>query len=179
MIKTVIAASAVVFTVLPAAALAQNYDDPRGYAAIGYGRVETEQADLGVVTGVAGWKLLPYLGVEAQASVGVEDEGFDFSIGGSSGAIELKHDVAAYAVGFLPIGDRIELFARVGYGTTAIESTEPSVSVLGDGESFNYGAGASVFLTSHDGLRADWTRREFQDEGGQADTWSVSYIRRF
>jgi outer membrane immunogenic protein len=178
MTKTLIATVVAALMALPAAAFAQD-DAPRGYAALGYGRVETEQADLGVVTGVAGWKLWPNLGVEAQASVGVEDEAFDVSIGGSSGVIELKHDIAVYAVAFLPIGDHIELFARAGYGSTSIESSEPSVSVWGNGESLNYGAGASVFLDGYNGLRGDWTRRDFQDNGGEADTWSVSFIRRF
>jgi outer membrane immunogenic protein len=176
MIKILLAATAAVL-VMPAVGLAQ--DDPRGYATLGYGQVETDQATYGVVTGRAGWKVLPNFGVEADASVGVEDESFDVSIDGVSGTYELKHDVAAYAVAFLPIGNHVELFARVGYGSTNVEASAPSVTVVGDGESFNYGAGASVFLDGYNGLRADWTRRDFQDNGGEADTWTVSYIRRF
>jgi len=175
MIKTLIAASALALLALPAAAMAQ--DDPRGYATLGYGQVETDQATLGVVTARAGWKVLPYAGAELEASVGVEDESFDVSIDGP-GTIELKHDVAAYAVAFLPIGEHVELFARAGYGSTSIESSVAAVTVRGDGESFNYGAGASVFYGAN-GLRADWTRKDFTDNGGEADVWSVSYIRRF
>ena len=176
MIKTLIATSAVALAGLPAAALAQ--DAPRGYATLGYSQIDTEQATLGAVTGRAGWKFLPYVGVEGEASIGVEDETFEVSIGGTGGAIELKHDVAAYAVAFLPLGDHIELFARAGYGSTSIEATTPAVTVVGDGESFNYGAGASVFYGAN-GVRADWTRKDFADNGGEADSWSVSYIRRF
>lgn len=175
MIKTLAAASALAFAALPAAALAQ--DDPRGYATLGYTAIDTDQADLGAVTARLGWKVLPYAGVEAEGSIGVEDESFDVSIGGTGGVIELKHDVAAYFVGYLPLGEHFELFARAGYGTSKIESTAESVRVLAEGESFNYGVGASAFLGAN-GLRADWTRRDFQD-GGEADTWSVSYIRRF
>lgn len=176
MIKTLIAASAVALVALPAAALAQ--DAPRAYGTLGYSQFENDQLTLGAVTGRAGYKFLPYVGVEAEASVGVDDESFDVSIGGSSGTIELKHDVAAYAVAFLPIGKHVELFARAGYGSTSIEASTPSVTVTGDGESFNYGAGASVFYGAN-GVRADWTRKDFTDNGGEADTWSVSYIRRF
>lgn len=176
MIKSLLSASVLVLAGLPAAALAQ--DAPRGYATLGYTHLETDQATLGAVTGRAGWKLLPYAGVEAEASVGVEDETFDVSIGGTGGTIELKHDVAAYAVAFLPLGEHLELFARAGYGSTSIESSVPAVSVLGDGESLNYGFGASVFYGA-DGLRADWTRKDFTDDGGETDTWSVSYVRRF
>jgi hypothetical protein len=175
MIKTLIATSTLALVGLPAAALAQ--DSPRGYATLGYSQIDTEQAVLGAVTGRAGWKVLPYVAVEGEASVGVEDETFDVSIDGA-GTIELKHDVAAYFVAFLPLGDHVELFARAGYGSTSIESSVPAVSVVGDGESFNYGAGASAFYGAN-GVRADWTRKEFTDNGGEADSWSVSYIRRF
>jgi hypothetical protein len=177
MMKTTLTALVAACALLPAAALAQ--DESRAYATLGYTAVDTEQAELGAVTGRFGYKVLPWVGAELEAGIGIEDESFDVSIGGSGGTIELKHDVAAYAVAFLPLGDHFEAFARVGYGTTNIESSVAAVSVRGDGESFNYGVGASAFLDGWNGVRADWTRREFQDNGGEADTWSVSYIRRF
>lgn len=177
MIKTAIAASALLIAALPTAAFAQ--DETHFYGSLGYSAVETDQADLGALTARLGYKFLPYVGVEGEASVGVKSEGYDVSIGGSSGDIELKHDVAAYAVAFLPLGENFEVFARAGYGTTAIEATSGGVSVRGDGESFNYGAGATAFFRN-DGLRVDWTRRDFTDDNaGEADVWSVSYVRRF
>lgn len=176
MIKTVLAASALALVSLPAAALAQ--EGSRTYATLGYSQVETEQVTLGAVTGRVGWKALPHLGVEGEASVGVKDDAFKVPIGISGGVIKLKHDAAAYAVGFLPLGEHVELFARVGYGTSKIESTLSSVIVRGEGESFNYGVGASVFHGLN-GLRADWTRRDFTKGGSEADIWSVSYVRRF
>ena len=176
MIKTTLAASILALAILPAAASAQ--DIPRGYATLGYSQFDTGQANLGAVTARAGWKLWPNLGVEAEGSIGVEDETFDVSIGGTGGSIELKQDIAAYAVAFLPLGDHVELFARAGYGSTSVESSVPVVSVVGDGESFNYGAGAGLFYGAN-GLRADWTRKDFSDKGGETDSWSVSYVRRF
>lgn len=178
MIKTAIAASAVILAALPVSALAQD-ELPRAYGALGYSQMDTEQAKLGAVNVLAGWKLLPYVGVEAEASFGVDDEAFDVSIDGVSGVIEHKYDVAAYAVGILPLGDKVELFARVGYGSTSVEASAPSVLVKGDGESLNYGAGASLFIDGRNGVRADWTRRDFTDNGGEADVWAVRYIRRF
>ncbi|RYY23723.1 MAG: porin family protein [Sphingomonadales bacterium] len=177
MIKTAIAASTLVLIALPAAG--QTQDETRLYGSLGYSAVETDQADLGAVTARLGYKFLPYVGVEGEASFGVKGEGYDVSIGGSSGEIELKHDVAAYAVAFLPVGENFEVFARAGYGTTAIEASAGGVTARGDGESFNYGVGATAFFRN-DGLRVDWTRRDFTDDnGGEADVWSVSYVRRF
>lgn len=176
MIKTTLTALVAACALMPAAALAQ--DPSRAYATLGYTAIDTDQAELGAVTGRFGYKVLPWVGAELEAGVGVEDETFDVSIGGTGGTIELKHDVAAYAVAFLPLGDHFEAFARVGYGTSNIESSVAAVTVRDEGESFNYGVGASAFLDGWNGVRADWTRRDFQD-GGEADTWSVSFIRRF
>lgn len=176
MTKTTLTALVAACALMPAAAHAQQQS--RTYATLGYTAVETGEVDLGAVTGRFGYKVLPWVGAELEAGVGVEDESFDFSIGGSSGTIELKHDVAAYAVAFLPLGDHFEAHARIGYGTTKIESSVAAVTVRDEGESFNYGVGASAFLDGWNGVRADWTRRDFQD-GGEADTWSVSYVRRF
>ena len=176
MFKTAIAASALFLAALPTVASAQ--DEPRLYGSLGYSAIDTGQAELGAVTARVGYKFLPYLGVEGEAGIGVKDDGYDVSIGGSSGAIELKQDFAAYAVGFLPLGENFEVFARAGYGSTAIEATSAGVTARADGESFNYGLGANAFFRN-DGVRVDWTRRDFTDDAGEADVWSVSYVRRF
>ncbi len=170
------AAAVAALAILPAAA-ASAQEAPRSYATLGYTRLDTDQAELGAVTARLGYKFHQNFGVEGEAGIGIEDEDIEVSINGS-GVIELKHEVAAYAVAFLPLGDRFEAFARIGYGTSKIEASVAGVTVRDQGESFNYGVGASAFLTTHDGLRANWTRRDFQD-GGEADTWSLSYIRRF
>lgn len=168
-------AAALILAALPASALAQQA--PRGYATLGYSQIDTDQAVLGAITGRAGWKVLPHVGVEGELSIGVDDERFEVSIDGP-GSIELKHEFAAYAVAFLPLGEHFELFARAGYGSTSIESSVPAVSVRGDGGSLNYGFGASAFYGAN-GVRADWTRKDYQDNGGEADSWSLSYVRRF
>ena len=48
-----------------------------------------------------------------------------------------------------------------------------------DGESWNYGVGANYYFDGQNGLRGDWTRRDFEDDAGEADVYSVSYVRRF
>jgi hypothetical protein len=179
MIKTVIAA-ALALAALPASSLAQDAAGPdaaRFYGTLGYSQIDAAQATLGAVTARGGWKARPWLGFEAEAGVGVEEDAFDVSSGVTGGVIELKHDVAAYAVAFMPIGDHVELFARAGYGSTRIEASTPAVTPA-DGASLNYGVGVSVFHGDN-GLRADWTRKDFSDNDGEADSWSVSYIRRF
>ena len=53
------------------------------------------------------------------------------------------------------------------------------MTASGDGESVNYGVGANYFIDGRNGIRADWTRRDFRDDGGEADTYGLSYVRRF
>src|SRR5690606_30509723 len=91
-----------------------------------------------------------------------------------------EYDAAVYGVAKVPVSQNLELFGRVGYGTTSLKADIAGVSATEDGESLNYGAGANWFFDSQNGVRADWTRRDFQDDGaGEVDTWSVGYVRRF
>ena len=34
-------------------------------------------------------------------------------------------------------------------------------------------------LTGKNGVRGEYTRKEFTDDGGDADVWSIGYTRRF
>ena len=166
-------------SLLAAPAFAQSFSEPQFYGTVGYAGFKGDEADIGAITGRVGAKLHSHFGVEAEGSFGVKDDELEVSINGA-GKYKLKHDFAAYAVGFLPINENFELFARVGYGTTRIDATPAGVSALQDGSSVNYGAGASYLFDGVNGVRADWTRRDFtENRAGEADVWSVSYIRRF
>lgn len=161
----------------PALAQVADADGPQIYGSVGYTAIETDAAELGAVTARVGVRANRYLGVEVEASTGVTKDDFEISIGGA-GSYELSHDVAAYAVASYPLPAGFEVFGRVGYGTTKIEADVPGVTGI-DGESLNYGGGVAWFVRA-DGLRAEWTRRDFSDDiAGEADSWSLSYVRRF
>lgn len=175
--RNIILATAAV-TLFAVPAMAQTIQTPSYYGTLGYSQLDADDGDLGAVTGRLGAKLHPNFGVEGEASFGVKDD--DFSVAGVDGAIEHEYDAAAYAVGFLPITANFELFGRVGYGTTELKAEAGGVSVTEDGESVNYGAGANYFFDGRNGVRGDWTRRDFTDDnGGEVDVYSVNYIRRF
>lgn len=167
-------AAAVAAVAVPASA--QSWSSPSWYGSLGYGNVSAEDADvdLDTITGRVGARFNPYFGVEGEASFGLSDEevlpGVDVS---------LNYDAAAYAVGFVPVSQNLELFGRIGYGTTEIEASGGGLTASEDGDSWNYGVGANYFFDGLNGVRADYTRRDFQDDGGEADVWTVSYIRRF
>lgn len=169
--------SAAALTLLAAPAMAQSVSNPQWTGSLGYTHLDGDEGSLGAVTGRVGAKFTPIFGVEGEASVGVKDE--DVVIGGVPGTLEHDYDAAIYGVASVPVNPNFELFGRVGYGTTSIKADVAGVTAEGDGESINYGAGANWFFDSQNGVRADWTRRDFQDDGGEVDTYGLSYVRRF
>ncbi|WP_292072688.1 porin family protein [Brevundimonas sp. UBA7534] len=174
--RNILLAAAAV-SVIAAPAFAQTMQSPTYYGTLGYSQLDHSDGDLGAVTGRVGAKFNPYLGVEGEASIGVKDD--DFTFAGVDGKIEHDYDAAAYLVGTLPVTPNFELFARGGYGTTKIKTELAGFDGEVDGESWNYGAGANYYLDGQNGLRADWTRRDFRDDAGEADVYSLSYVRRF
>ena len=163
-------------TLIAAPAMAQVPTSPVT-GSIGYTHFDGDQGNLGAVTGRLGYRFNPYVGIEGEASVGVQDE--DITVGGVDGTLEHEYYAAAYLVGTVPVNPNLELFGRVGYGTTSLKAEVAGVDVSEDGESINSGAGANWFVDGQNGLRADWTRRDFQDDAGEVDTYGLSYVRRF
>ena len=159
------------------AAPAMAQDASNVYGSVGYSQIEAEGVDLGAVTGRVGYKFNPNFAVEGEASFGVSDD--DVTVGATTVNVEHEYDAAVYAVGILPISPNFELFARGGYGTTEIEASAAGISASDSGESWNYGVGANYFIDGRNGIRADWTRRDFTNDGGEADVWSLGYVRKF
>lgn len=117
-------------------------------------------ADLGAVTARVGVGLTPNFAIEGEGSVGVK---------GDSGT-DLDSEFGAFVVGKLPLSPSFDLFARVG--ASRIE-TSPG----GSDDGLAYGAGGTFNLTPVDGIRADWTRHDY--DAGDADAYSLSYVRKF
>jgi len=161
-----------------APALAQTVQSPTYYGTLGYTQLDTDNGDLGAITGRVGAKLTPNLGVEAEGSLGVRSD--DVTFAGIDGKVKEKYDVAAYGVATLPVNPNFDLFARVGYGTTKLKAEVAGGSRSDTTESWNYGVGGNYYLDGQNGIRADWTRRDFVGNGnGEADAYSVSYVRKF
>jgi hypothetical protein len=121
-------------------------------------------------------------GVEGEIGGGVSH--YQRSVG--AGTLYTNEPIAGagYLVGYLPISPmpNLEFLARVGYGATATHESLNGYSYDRVTNSANFGVGAQYWLTSNDGVRADYTRRDYI--GGTsipdgADVWSLSYVRRF
>ncbi|WP_417232654.1 porin family protein [Brevundimonas sp.] len=174
--RNILLASAAL-ALLAAPAMAQSVSSPSYYGTLGYSQLQGDNVDLGAVTGRFGAKLTPYLGAEAEASFGVDSDTYSF--GATNVKVKETFDAAVYGVATLPINPSFDLFARAGYGTTELKASSGGVSATDSNESWNYGVGGNYYIDAQNGVRADWTRRDFTNDGGEADVYSVSYVRRF
>jgi hypothetical protein len=186
--KTLIAsASAAALACLaPAMAHAQmSAAAPTGlYGNLGYGYIDGQgSGHLDAAIGRLGYRFMPYFGVEGEGALGIgsdHDTIVDPTTGASVRAsLKLKHELAAYAVGFAPLSDKTDLFARIGYGTQKFRAKAAGFSASDSVESVNYGLGAQHHFDGVNGVRAEWTRYDLKEGLGHSDTYSVTYSRRF
>jgi opacity protein-like surface antigen len=79
-------------------------------------------------------------------------------------------------VGWLPVKKRLNLFARLGVGSSRFK--------LPSGQSFsadsvNWGVGAQYSVTEKNGVRVEYLQQDFHESRGVANRWSLSFVRRF
>jgi hypothetical protein len=151
-------------------------------AGIGYTGVNTSGADIGAITLRAGADFGKYFGVEGEGSFGVNDQ--NGSVGTVATKLHLNDQYAAYGVVRYPVLPKTNVFARGGFGHSDVKATASlngvSASQTVGLDSWNYGAGGEYFFDGKNGVRAEYTRFDFQERGMQdADTWTVSYVHKF
>jgi hypothetical protein len=173
---------------------APTLTQPQGYLNLGVTYLNPYGHDLGEVFGRGGVKFSRYWGVEGELGGGVL--GNHFATGpGINSRVNLSEGIqpAIYGVGYLPLpvwgGDKLELLARVGYGETPLTvrsdvgSNDSSAYHSITAANWNYGAGMQYALNGKDGLRFDYTRRDFQDRGPDnphdIDTFSMAFVHKF
>jgi len=154
--------AALALVAVPAVSQAQEV-----YGTVGYANVDADGANLGAIQGRLGYRFNPYVGVEGEAAFGIGDD----TIGGVN--VELKHEVGAFLVGYAPVAPNVDLFARVGYSGSEIETSLGDV----DGDGVAWGVGGQYRFTDKDGVRLDWTRHDY--DAGNADVWALAYTRKF
>jgi opacity protein-like surface antigen len=173
------ASLAAIAAVVPAASQAQTTAPANtgAYVNLNLGLADGGQADLKAIQGRLGYRFMPYLGIEGELATGIKSD--TDTIGGVQVNTKLKHEAAAYGVGFLPVGPNTDILARIGYGTTKLRAKAGGVSVSDSVESVNYGVGAQHHFDGVNGVRADFTRQDFNHDQGHANVWTVGYVRRF
>jgi opacity protein-like surface antigen len=187
------AAAVVLAAAAPAIASAQTATPNTGvYGTLGYANTHDSDLNLGTIQGRLGYRFNDWLGVEGELAGGVKSDDINTTVAGANvtGKAKIEHQEAIYGVGFLPLNANWDLLGRVGYGHTKAKVSDVTVtgaggtvsnlSSSGDGDSWNFGVGAQYHWDGQNGVRADYTREEFRDNGaGHADVWSLAYSRKF
>jgi outer membrane immunogenic protein len=173
------ASLAAIATVVPAAAQAQDATATNTGAYVNLNGVlgDYGSADVGAIQGRLGYRFMPYLGVEGELAGGVKSD--KDTIAGVRVTQKLKHEEAAYAVGFLPLGPSTDILARIGYGSTKVSAKAAGTSVSDSITSVNYGLGAQHLFDGANGVRVDYTYQDFTKGRGHANVWSLGYVRKF
>lgn len=177
-------AAAVALACAAATAAQAQTTTPQLYGSVGYS--EKTDSDLGAVQLRVGARLGSYFGVEGEYGLGVKSNTFDIDSLTPPGYIKTKqrHELAAYAVGYLPLSPQADVFARVGFGNTWFKGESnltpdgTSITYKDDDTSVNLGVGAQYFFDASNGVRVDYVRQNYEDRSTD-DVWSLSYTRRF
>ena len=175
--KSLLLASAAV-ALTAASAHAQFYQPQSGnfHLGAGYQAVDTDEVTFDTLTLRAGYDVNPYLGFEGDLLVGLGDE--DVTFAGDVFETSLDYGLGGYVKGQLPISEQFSLFARGGYTYAEVEGSAFGVTASDDVDGWAYGVGAEWAFAGPNAVRADYTRYDFED-GGEADGFGVSYVRRF
>jgi outer membrane immunogenic protein len=176
-----IAAACGAASLAAAPAFAQSSDmfginDVSAYGNLGYTFQDGRGLDLSNITGRLGARTR-YLGLEGELSGGVGSDHFNSA--GTSVRSHLEDAYAGYVVGYLPVLPKLDLLARVGVGENHFKTDQPGTYNSGAMASFNYGAGGQYMFDGHNGVRADYTRTNYYRAGGDADAWTLSYVKKF
>ncbi len=115
-----------------------------------------------------------YFGFELQGNFGVSSGSVD------TVSLKLNTEASIYAVAFLPVTPKADLFARVGYGHVNFNVSGGGASSSTSDGAVPVGVGGQYMVTAHDGVRLDYTHFfDTQESNVSFDEVSVSYVRRF
>lgn len=173
----IVAASVAALTAgVAAPAMAQDTSDKAGvYGTIGYANVSGDgggsDVNLGAIQGRLGYRFNNYFGVEGEAAFGVAGD----EVAGVD--VDLNHELGVFAVGFLPVSENVDLFARVGYASSEVEGSAGGTTISAEADGLAYGVGGQFNFTPNDGVRIDYTRHDGDDL--EADVFGISYVRKF
>lgn len=172
------ASLAAIAVAAPAMAQDVGQIQPHAYGNLGYANVGPGAANISAIQGRLGYRLNNWFGVEGELGLGLDSDKVAVAPGVDA-KVKMKHQEALYGVGFLPITPQFDLIGRVGYGNTKLKTKVADISDSDNVQSWNFGAGGQYHFDAQNGVRAEYTRHEYQGGDGHADVWSIGYNRRF
>ncbi len=179
MIKIVFLVATVAASALAAPASAQSSKPISAYGTLGYQDATGGGLNLGEVLGRVGVRLGKYIGAEVQGGFGtntdtslVDEDGYHY---GS----HISHSYGAFGVLYYPLASNVDLLARAGYERARFNCTEPGFAESSEGGSWEGGVGVQYFFYGKNGVRLDYMHDISTSDTGDADTFTVSYVRKF
>ncbi len=168
---------AVAATALTGFAASAQAQDSGVYGNIGAEAVEFDSYN---VVARLGYQISENFSVEGQGSFGVIDDDVDgFDVG-------VDNSFAAFVRGSLPVSDQFSLFAKGGYHFTKFGVDGNGFDESLDIDGFAFGGGVEYMFDAENGLRADVTFLDSDDDiidgvdfSGTAETYAITYVRKF
>jgi outer membrane immunogenic protein len=127
-----------------------------GYGNLGYTYLDVKLPSIGGLpsdsTNISAIRVLggvreKYFGFELQGNFGVSTGSVD------TVSLKLNSEASIYAVAFLPVSPKADLFARVGYGHINIDVSGGGGSASASDGVVPVGVGGQYMVTAHDGVR--------------------------
>lgn len=129
-----------------------------------------------VLRGIVGAELHPYVAAEAMLGFGIKDD--DASVAGLPIDVEVKHTWGLFAKPKIMLGERVELYGRLGYARTKVETSGLGLSSSDTEGDLAYGLGANFNINQRTYAGLDWM--QYYDKGGRkADGLTLSVGMRF
>jgi hypothetical protein len=128
---------------------------------------------LGAAMGRIGYEFTPYLAIEGEAALGIQDD--DFSVLGNPVDVSLDNEFGGFLVAKLPL-PLIDFFGRVGYADFSIDADPLGANLAPSGAGLAYGGGINfnVFFMR---VRAEYTLYEL--DTGNLDSAGLSALLKF
>ena len=145
------------------------------------GGIVNEGFDNVGVVGRVGYDFTANFGIEGELNYFSLDDEFDPGDGADVDVDVFSY--LAFAKAQAPVGERVTVFGRLGYGGITVDA---DVEIDGVSESnsesedaFAYGVGAEFAVTPNGAVRADYTRIDLGDAGGDEGFFALAYTFRF
>ncbi|WP_417468548.1 porin family protein [Maricaulis sp.] len=171
MMRSIIAAS---LSALALGSVAHAQDTSYTLGA-GYERFSGDGVDLDSVVFRGRYDFNQYFGVEGQANIGIGDD--SVTVLGTPVDVSLDYAVGVFGVVRAFSNENGNVFLRAGYTDSQVDASVPGYSVSADSDAWAYGVGGEYLFDGRNGVRFDYTK--FDYDGGDADVFGVSYVRRF
>jgi outer membrane immunogenic protein len=134
-------------------------------------------ADTGAIQGRVGAKLTPNFGVEGEVAGGVDDDKV-YTPGGPA-TVKMEHQVAGYAVGYLPVTPNIDLSwpAPATARPSSRRTIRPPRNSTAAATAGTTASALEYKFDDKNGMRADYTKSEYTKSDLSSNTVAVGYVR--